>query len=140
MGSYRSLVDKECLACPSNTYTLSTGSTSLTDCLCLDGYTTTAGGSCIDYPACRFHPCDPLSLCTDIMGGPRNSSGRTCSCPLGFEGTGEPGECSACLANTYRSSLDQESCMACPDNSTSLGNVGTSSLDFCYCDEEFEKV
>ncbi len=68
-------------------------------CGCNEGFALNSDGvTCDPIPdeeidACENNPCDDNAICTDIIDGPDDESGRTCACDDGFEGSGEPGEC-----------------------------------------------
>ena len=52
-----------------------------------------------DIDACQAFPCqqsDPPATCTDLLGAPNTTAGRTCSAPDGYyydEASGSVGEC-----------------------------------------------
>eukprot|EP00054_Salpingoeca_dolichothecata_P030895 m.255848 g.255848 ORF g.255848 m.255848 type:complete len:881 (+) comp26740_c1_seq6:186-2828(+) len=107
-------------------------------CFCKPGYypdplapdTDRATGSdCIDIPACVFFPCDENAHCEEIIGGTNDTQGRTCFCGTGWEGSGEPGQCTDindCQPNKCKDEISE-----CVDRKAPL--VGYD----CKCTENY---
>ncbi|KAL9972183.1 hypothetical protein ACROYT_G018440 [Oculina patagonica] len=73
--------------------------------------------------------CDPLAACScGLVYGDYK-----CSCPKGYYGSGEVGQCTACPPSTYKEFLGyQEDCTACPANSGHT-NYGSTDISDCNC-------
>eukprot|EP00054_Salpingoeca_dolichothecata_P030842 m.254396 g.254396 ORF g.254396 m.254396 type:complete len:119 (+) comp26731_c0_seq11:224-580(+) len=54
------------------------------NCVCKPGFIGD-GVSCSDFPACERFPCPQFADCFESIGGPSNSSGRTCKCHPGYK-------------------------------------------------------
>jgi hypothetical protein len=149
IGTYRSLPDNTCVACPLYSSTLANGSTSIGACQCQSGYYS------IFTTATRYSP-SVLSSCVACAIGTYKSAMNntsTCSaCPLlsstltnastsvndcqciGGTFGASPATCSLCAAGRWSSigsAITANDCTICPSNTTSF--AGASSPLQCYC-------
>lgn len=105
---------------------------------CREGYASGVDGTCVDVDECTSGNggCDPLTTCTNTLGG------RTCgACPSGYTGAGESGcvdidECAAgnggCdVLTVCTNTQGARTCGACPSGYTGSGETGCTDIDEC---------
>jgi hypothetical protein len=125
-----------CLRCPAFTTTAAVGSTLLSACKCITGYTGPDTGPCeacssgkykdaIGSAACNLCPAGKYSgtsaankaaLCLSCPSGARSASGSTslnhCICNSGYTGP-DGGTCVACVAGKFKTSNGTAACTQC---------------------------
>jgi hypothetical protein len=124
----------ECNANPCEHGTCTNGSNKYT-CDCTDtGYT---GTDCdVDVDECDDDPCDPLTECTNSVGG------FSCSnCPSGYTGNGESGcrDVDECRTNnggcdaltTCNNNTGGRTCGQCPTGYSGTGETGCTNINDC---------
>lgn len=128
-----------CTPCPPNFQTLTTGSSSPSQCECLAGVSDAAGSACGSCPANtylntfqrRCMPCPPGST------SPTGSVGYfSCACGKGTRAAlnqddQQTLQCKACPLHTYASSAGY-SCTSCPEGMITLAK-GSASMRDCVC-------
>ena len=57
------------------------------------------------------------------------------TCNAGYTGTHD-GSCVACSTGTYKSSINTEPCVSCPEKTNTIASASTS-INQCLCDVEF---
>jgi hypothetical protein len=142
-GQYTSLPGTaRCLACPSNSGSEVTGSTSVTDCECDAGFTGTISAPTDTCDACPIgefkqdtgpglcEPC-PENAVTASVGATQLTD---CLCGLGHTGVVAAPEdvCSQCDVGSYKAVIGPAACIQCPQYSTTVQEGGTSA-SVCEC-------
>lgn len=134
-----------CAPCTTTSTTLnSTGSTSASACKCLPGYYGSSGHtSCVRCPVNTFKegPAVNSASCTSChtfastMGVLGATSGSNCICTAGHYGNGT--FCAKCKQDTFKQAsgngLEVSVCINCPQNATTLGDIGVTDPNVCTC-------
>ncbi len=137
---------ENCKACPSNSSTRTTGSTSLSNCLCKSGYYGNASSGCsacpgnktstmgnnstVDFCYCQanYYYNSTTSICTACPTGTTSPSGSTslsdCKCPENME-LSTSSKC-VCSKGYYGTS----SCTKCPAGTTT-SSIGATTASSC---------
>ena len=127
-GKYSASGASECTACPDDS-TSPLGSTNITDCTCLPGYTGTNGENCTPCDAGQYKNISGSASCTSCDKGkynPRiamNSSDACLDCEIGEYGENE----------------GSSNCTSCPSDSTTIEKASTDSSD-CLCDAGYQTL
>ena len=134
IGSYKSVGDSECQGCPSFTTTSTEGSSALSDCICVKGYTApNAGEACVPCASGYYKDFVGSSDCVVCPSDSTSPSGSTsvssCECNAGF--TTDGSNCVECGSGTYKSSVSNDPCTSCPEHSSSP--VGSDAVEDCVC-------
>ena len=138
--------DSSCTQCPDSSTTNSTGSTAVTACLCPAGKSGTItaqsgeGSSCSDCSIDTYTSTAGAATCTTCPGGSITNGTEgsiavtDCLCPAGKTGTitVQGSSCSDCLINTYKSTVGDTACIACPGVSIT-NSTGSTALADCLC-------
>ena len=153
--SLAAVSESACIDCPARTYSKE-GSSRITNCSCVRGYTGPDGASCAACAAGTFKEVNGSSLCalcprgkystvsaatsgsacrdcnvhSNSEGG--SSTSTDCVCNSGYTGPGG-GPCVACIAGTYKDVNGSTACLECSEGkySTSLAAVSEASCDDC---------
>jgi hypothetical protein len=155
-----------CSACPTNTYKSSRGAanceicpafsttlgvagqTAVTQCKCIPGYTGMLQNNVFVCSRCpvntyKIHHggalcdlCNPHSS-TNSTDGQTNVS--ACLCSMGYTGTLVTARslCTACPADTYKTTIGTAACTSCTANSGTDGFVANQFVTDCMCDPGF---
>ncbi|GBE62575.1 kringle domain-containing protein [Babesia ovata] len=132
--------------CPPGSYTLKTGATDASECVCKKGmFFDKANKRCTICPEGMYclggrlpngEHMSPM-MCTDGNAVTKDggaTSPSECLCKPGFylrqDGRGG---CVECPENTYKTFISNESCTQCPKNSVTYGQVGATSKEQCVC-------
>lgn len=134
VGTYKDTQHAECQACPDFTTTDASGSNSVTDCLCLQGYTAqTTGVACVECAGGEYKDFTGSTACLvcplNSNSPPGSTSPSSCVCSAGFTTDGT--SCVQCGAGSYKTGEGGEPCTPCPTHASSP--LGATSLDACYC-------
>lgn len=135
VGTYKDSVgDTACIACTTGASTSMTGSTSVMQCSCSNGYYGPAGGSCTEcgvgkWCASGVENACPSNAATLIAG---SSLASECACVPGFVGN-PSGKCNQCMPNHFCPGGDVKT--RCEQHSRS--NAGSSSASDCVCADGF---
>ncbi|KAK1444063.1 G protein-coupled receptor-related domain containing protein [Babesia gibsoni] len=132
--------------CSHGSYTLSTGATSNSECVCGKGtYFDTARMKCTTCPAGKYclggrlpngeHAppmvCDDTYALTTTEGA---SGPGDCVCKPGYyPASGSMGVCVECPVNTYKAFTSNDECTACDEHSSTGGKTGATSREQCIC-------
>ena len=111
VNTYKSstgLYNSECTACPAHSLSAIQGSTSISTCKCVAGFTGTLledGDSCRDVDECAagLHDCDTNAECINLPGS------FLCQCLAGYSGDGKRGNC-ALICGDGLTMLTHEPC------------------------------
>ena len=142
LGLYKGDIGPEdCTTCPAGSTTLFIGSTSVEECECDLGYT----GE-ITSPAQQCDACGTgewkgtvdsadCTVCTDgaTTEEEASTSITACLCAAGFTGEieTEDDECSTCEINFWKDSIGPAECTACPPNSNTGVEEGSTAPNAC---------
>ncbi|KAK6170352.1 hypothetical protein SNE40_018764 [Patella caerulea] len=140
IGQYNDLEKQtSCKSCPDGHTTSALGSTNISDCfsLCEAGsYYSRSTKECVKCPRGEYQDIEGQLQCKSCpIGQTTDSTGATsisnCQdlCGLGEE-LSVTGECVKCPVGSYRDSLDQAYCLACPYGWTT-SSVGSTSVSDC---------
>jgi len=141
-GFYKSASNSLCSACPGNSSTDTTNSTSVSSCRCNVGYSGSAakGSGCLACPNGYFKTsnsdgnCNACPKNSDTNGDIGAFSSDACSCISGYEGNATSvSGCSTCKNGFYKSSSGNSACAACPLYSDTKGTAGSTSRSACLC-------
>lgn len=116
LGMYSSALGSSlsCVHCPLRSSTITAGSTSIEQCMCIPG-THSQDGKCQPCPEHTFQPvlgsaCRP---CPDNATAPRGSeSPAACLCARGYS-VSQDGECQQCAEGTYKDTVGNDACVPC---------------------------
>ena len=121
VGSYNPFPSQyskqSCQQCPTFSTTNASAASSLSQCQCLAG----------------FERVDD-----DVLPGAASSS-FSCYCDRGkgFIGSSTEGRCEICNYGTYKDSLSNDECSACPYEHSTTASVGAGSIYDCLCEPGF---
>merc|ERR1712168_649095 len=149
IGFYKSDMSdqfKECSPCPDHSSTSATGSNTIEQCICDDGFNGPVGGPCSEISCKTLNPPEngSISDCGNSFGDVCNfncdngyimkkgSAKRECNAQGFWDGS--DAVCDACSENTYKA--DFSSCFPCPKYSHADGIANI--LTDCECDKGFE--
>ena len=136
-SSYKdALGSAACSSCPQATTSMA-ASDQLTDCVCLPGFTGRDGQQCVECAQGKYKSLTGSLPCTDCMRDSNSLrasvNADACKCNAGFTGPDATGPCEPCALSTYKDTLGNMSCTACPPRegkqTTSL--QGSTSVELC---------
>ena len=137
-GSYKDeLGPRRCTKCETNMVTTETGSTSINDCVCAEGYRHSSQ-TCVPCEANYYKDVSGNVNCTVCppntgTDGVQNAQKKAdCVCDPGFFKDGDA--CVECPKNTYKEYSSDDRCQSCPLSTSTNGKTGRTSLDDCKCD------
>lgn len=113
------------------------GSTLVSQCTCVPGYTGLNGGSCTDCVAGKYKAASGSAACDLCSAGKFSaatgqSTSATCqNCPAGQYSVAGATVCTNCAANSYASLTGSSTCSTCPALSSSP--PGSSAVTQCTC-------
>ncbi|GIX63872.1 GCC2 and GCC3 domain containing protein [Babesia caballi] len=132
--------------CPHGSYTVQTGATSVSECVCKEGmYFDQARKACAVCPPGKYclggrlpngehmlpMECEDPNTTTKEVGA---SSAHQCLCNAGYYmRSGGPGVCIKCPENTYKGHVSNDACSECHEHSFTAGIIGATSRDQCVC-------
>eukprot|EP00929_Paragymnodinium_shiwhaense_P018849 TRINITY_DN13042_c0_g2_i3.p1 TRINITY_DN13042_c0_g2~~TRINITY_DN13042_c0_g2_i3.p1 ORF type:complete len:1340 (-),score=193.43 TRINITY_DN13042_c0_g2_i3:101-3550(-) len=140
-GYYKSIVsDEACNPCGDGWTTIGMGSVLSTTCMwCEEGRAVYGGEpACRPCPAGQFCPLDDDNEPLDCPQGtatkePGKADVSDCLCSAGYGIHPTLGVCGVCPTATYKDSVENEPCVACPPQMTS--GRGAITVDECYCNK-----
>ena len=130
-----------CTGCPSGTYGVAIGGTSIDVCLdCAKGtYSDIIGAqSCDPCPAGTYADVEGLSVCKPcaagtygIVEGASTGDSSVClQCPLGTSSAGGLSSCAPCASGSYSDVKGNVNCTLCPEGTYGIVTAAVS-VDFC---------
>jgi len=129
----------DCTPCPANTYSAA-GSSQVTDCKCLAGYTGADGTECSACPIASYKEAPGVGSCTACPVGTSSavaSSSKTyCTCIVGFTASSNGDTCTACASGTYKDVTGAFICQTCPMGTSSA--TGSDTVTDCICNAGYE--
>ena len=132
VGTYMDVTGSvDCLACPVGTSSTK-GSTEVTDCTCLPGYTAASDGvACTACDAGTFKDVKGSTACETCRVNSESLSGSVlCLCSAGF--TDADNEwCASCDAGTFKSVVGSAVCTSCPSHTSGVSK--SIELTNCKC-------
>jgi len=155
-GKYSAAVgaklENTCQICPTDTPNSATGSNEALDCIadCPEGMTG-SGGACTPCPADSFKNVSGDAACEACPANTQSlAQARTCLCNPGYT-LSQSGSCTVCLAGTFKENAGNHacstcatgayseapgaalanSCITCPDHSSSSAGSGTKTNCIC---------
>ena len=124
-----------CEGCPAHTSS-DEGSTAVTDCVCVAGYT--AGENGVACTACDAGTYKTVTGAVACSACPSQTSSAgasdaltDCVCVVGHTASANGEACTACEAGKYKATTGSGSCTACPSQTSSAG--GSDALTDCVC-------
>ena len=140
-ASYKPYIgNNTCLECPAHSNTLSTAASTLSECLCVPGYTTSSSNElCV---ACPQHTYSTTmgETCTacPAHSGTVASASTDCQCDAGFENSTVLHACAACAEGKYKADRETMTCSDCPERMSSA--PAATSLNNCTCNAGYQKL
>lgn len=136
-GTYTDIEDEiTCLRCPSFMTTRSRGSSSLTACVCIEGFILTSWGSCVPCWNGTFQPYLNSTECIRCNGYSytRGTGSTYCDMCLAGSSMVAGSLCAPCRPGTYQATNGSTVCLLCPNNSYTP-NTGSTACIQCLPDQ-----